>query len=85
MGGVDEFGGAGAGGFIAVGGAHGERVESAVDVGVVAFVVAGDGVDHRARFLRGGSVVEIDEGLAADVLVEDGEIDAEVGGEGHLR
>ena len=85
VGGVDEFGGAGAGGFIAVGGAHGERVESAVDVGVVAFVVAGDGVDHRARFLRGGSVVEIDEGLAADVLVEDGEIDAEVGGEGHLR
>lgn len=79
VGGVDEFRGAGAGGFVAVGGAHGERVESAVDVGVVAFVEAGEGVDHRARFLRGGSVVEVDEGFAADVLVEGGEVDAEVG------
>jgi len=76
IGGVDEPGGAGAGGFVAVGRAHGKRVEAAMDVGVVPFVEAGESVDHRARLLGGRAVVEIDEGLAADVLVERGKVDA---------
>ena len=69
IGGVDEFRDAGAGAFVTVGGAHGERVEAAVDVAVVALVVVDEGVDHGTGFLRSGAVVEIDEGLAVDLLV----------------
>ena len=45
-----------------------------MDVGVVVLVVARDGVDHRARLLRSGGVVEIDQLLAVDLLVEDGKV-----------
>ncbi len=85
IGGVDELRGAGAGGLVTVGRTHGKGVKAAVDVGVVTFVEAGEGVDDGARLLGGGAVVEIDEGLAADVLVEGGEVDAEIGGEGHRK
>ena len=40
IGGVDEFRDAGAGALVGVGRAHGERVEAAMDVAVVALVVA---------------------------------------------
>jgi len=53
-------------------------VEAAVDVGVVGLVEAREDVDDGARFVRGGGVVEVDERFGADVLVERGEIGADV-------
>ena len=47
-----------------------------VDVGVVALVDRGLGLDHRARLLRRGGVVEVDERLAVDGLAQDREIPA---------
>ncbi len=79
IGGVDELRDPRAGTFVAGGGAHGERVEAPVDVGVVALVVVDEGVDHGAGFLGSGAVVEIDEGLAVDLLVQDREIGAGAG------
>jgi len=38
-------------------------VHRAVDVGVVVFVEVSDGLDYLFGFLRGCSVIEIDEGM----------------------
>ena len=75
--GVDEFGGAGAGRFERGGGAVAQFVDAAMDIGVVVLVVMAQGVEHRARLLRGGGVVEIDQRLAVNLLVEDREIGAQ--------
>ncbi len=72
--GVDEFRGAGAGGFESGGGAIAQFVDAAMDVGVVVLVIMAQRLDHRARFLRRGGVVEINQRLAMDLLVEDREI-----------
>ena len=45
-----------------------------MDIGVVVFVVMHQRVNHRARFLRRGGVVEINQRLAVDLLVEDRKI-----------
>jgi hypothetical protein len=45
-----------------------------MDVGVVVLVIMHQRVNHRARFLRRGGVVEINQRLAVDLLVEDGKI-----------
>jgi hypothetical protein len=45
-------------------------------VGVVALVVARDGVDHTARLLRRGRVVQVDDRLAVNFLIQDGEVGA---------
>jgi hypothetical protein len=86
VGGVEEFCGADAGGLVAVGRAHRERVQAAVDVAVVALVEARDRVNHHPGLVRGRGVVEVDERLAArDRLVEGGKFRAdagEIGGHG---
>ena len=48
-----------------------------MDVGVVVLVVAAQGVDDRARLLRGGRVVEVDQRLAVDLLLQDREVVAD--------
>ena len=69
-----NFAGARPGGFVAGRGAIAQFVDAAVDVGVVVFVIMHQRVNHRARFLRRRGVVEINQRLAVDLLVEDGEI-----------
>ena len=64
VGGVDKLGKAGAGMLVGLGGAHGKRVQAAVDVGVVVGVVGVERGDDLAGFLGSSSAIEIDEGLA---------------------
>src|SRR6185436_12680638 len=64
--------------FVGVGGAHGERVHAAVDVRVIGLVDRSLGLDHRARLLGGGGVVEVDEGPAVDPLPQDRELAADL-------
>ena len=66
--------GLGAGFLVGGGGALGELVNAAVDVGAVHFVEAADGIDHRERLLGGGGAIQIHQRLAVDVLLEDREI-----------
>ena len=54
-----------------------ELVNAAMDVGVFGFVVAADRDRSPPRLLRGGAVVEIDQRLAVDRRVQDGEIGAD--------
>ena len=72
--GVDEFRRARPGGFVTGRGAIAQFVDAAMDVGVVVFVIMHQRVNHRARLLRRGGVVEINQRLAVDLLVEDGKI-----------
>src|SRR5258708_12039955 len=71
---VDEALHLAAGPFVGLGGALGQQMHSAVHVRVVLQVVVGDRVDHCARLLAGRRAVEVDERLAADPLLEDGEV-----------
>src|SRR5690606_621430 len=54
-------------------------MQAAVHVAVVPLVEARDRVDHRARFVGCRRVVQVDQRAATDVLVEDREIDPEIG------
>ncbi len=60
--------------LVGVGGAGGQRVGGAVDVGVLVLVEAREAVDDRPRLLGGGGVVEPDERAAVDALREDREV-----------
>ncbi len=64
--------------FVGFGGALAQLMHAAVDVGAIHFVELDDGVDDGARLLRGGGVIEINERLAVDGLLEDGEILADL-------
>ncbi len=64
--------------FVGLRGALAKLMHAAVDVGAIHFVELDDGVDDGARLLRGGGVIEIDERLAVDGLLEDGEILADL-------
>ncbi len=55
-----------------------QGVHAAMDVRVEVPVVVGFGRDHHLRFLRGGSVVEIDQLLAVHALLQDRKIRAPV-------
>ena len=59
-----------AGGVVRRGRLLAEYVHTAVDVGVAVRVVAGEGVQHRARFLGRGGAVEIDQRPAAHQAVQ---------------
>ena len=72
--GVDEFRGARARGFERVRRAIAQLVDAAMDIGVVVLVVMHERVNHRARFLRRGGVVEINQRLAVDFLIENRKI-----------
>ena len=52
----------------------GHEVQAAMDVGVARLHGVHHGVDHRARLLRRGGVVEIDQRLAVDLLRQDREL-----------
>jgi hypothetical protein len=54
-------------------------MHAAMNVGAIDGVELDDGVDDGLRLLRGGGVVEIDQGLAVDSLLEDREVFAEFG------
>ena len=71
---VQKAPGLGAGFLVGGGGALGEFVNAAVDVGAVHFVEAADGIDDRERLLRGGGAIQVHQRLAVDVLLEDREI-----------
>ena len=60
--------------IVRLGGAHAEGVHAAMDVGVVVLVITHQGVDHRARLLRSGCAIQIDQLVAVDLLIKDGEI-----------
>ena len=65
-----------AAGFVQLCGLLGEEMHATVYVGVGVVVFVGDGFDHRAGFLRGGAVVQVDQRLAVDGAAEDGEVGA---------
>ena len=65
-----------AAGFVQLCGLLGEEMHATVYVGVSIIVFVGDGFDHRAGFLRGGAVVQVDQRLAVDGAAEDGEVGA---------
>jgi hypothetical protein len=74
VGGVDEAMDFGSGALVGLGRPLGEVVHAAVHVGVVPRVEPRHRVDHRLWLLAGGGAVEVDEGLAVGLLVEDGEL-----------
>ena len=78
--GVDEALHCGTRVFQLRGGALGERMHAAVDVGIVAFVEAGDGVDDRARLLRSRRAVEVHQRLPVHALRERGKFAAHIHG-----
>ncbi len=74
--GAEEFGDLVARFLIGVGGAGGERVGAAMDVGIVFVIEARDPFDDLPRFLRRRGVVEPDERLAVHPLLQDRKIAA---------
>src|SRR5688572_25218977 len=62
--------------FVEGRGLLGQAVDTAVDVGVVLFVVLVEGVQHLPRFLGGRGVVEVDELLVAHPTIQDGKVSA---------
>ena len=50
--------------LVSLGRAGAQLVQAAMHVGVVVLVVVPQRIEHRARLLRGGGVVEIDQRLA---------------------
>ena len=59
---------------VCLGGTYAQRMHTAMDVGIVVLVITHEGVDHRARLLRSGCAIQIDQLVAVDLLVKDGEI-----------
>ena len=60
--------------LVGVGRTRTQFVQAAMHIGVVVLVVMPEGIDHRTRLLRGGRVVEIDQGLAVYRFAQDREI-----------
>ena len=56
-----------------------QGVRRAVDIGIVLHVVAFDDVENSTRFLGGGRVVQVDQGLAANLLMQDRKLCADGG------
>ena len=57
--------------LVGLGRAGAQFVQPAMHVGVVVLVIMPERSEHRARLLRGGRVVEIDQRPAMHLLVED--------------
>ncbi len=68
--GGDRFSGS----FIGCSRGAGEGVGAAVDVGIDGFVVGARGIEDGEWFLGGGGIVQIDQGLAVDLLVQNGKL-----------
>ena len=78
MSGIDKPSGPGASRLKAVSRAHGQGMKTAVNVGVVAFVITGQRSDHTPGLVSGCAVIEINEGLATDELIKRREVEADV-------
>ena len=63
--------------IVRLGSAHAQRVYAAMDVGVIVLIVVRNGVNHSARFLRGGCVIQINQRLAVNLLGKNREIAAD--------
>ena len=74
VGGIDEPGDADTRGLVGGGRPLADRVDAAMDVGVVLAVVVGDGVDDDVRLLARRRRVEVDQAMTVDLLVEDREV-----------
>ena len=68
-----------ANGFIAVGGKVGQIVQATVNIGIFVRISLGYRIDHHLRLLRRGPVVQIDQGLAIHLPVQDRKISADAG------
>ena len=73
---VDELLHALAGAFVGVGGACGQFMGSAVDVGVLVLIEVRDAINHRLRLVRGGRVVKPHQLAAVHALGEHGKVAA---------
>ena len=71
---ADKAGDLGPGLLQSLGGFHRQLVGAAVDVGVEALVVVGEGVDHQLGFLGGGRRVEINQAAAVHLPAHDGKV-----------
>ena len=65
-----------AGVFVGFGRLLAQIMHPAVDVAVLVQVIVPLSVDDAQRLLRGGSIVEIDQRLAINLLVENGDLGA---------
>ena len=57
-----------------VGGLLREEMHPAMHIGVGGEIFVGNGLNHAARLLRRGSVVEVNEWTAIDVPLQNGEV-----------
>ena len=64
-------------GLIGVGRGIGEIMQAAMDIGVFVLIGMVHALDHRARLLRRGGIVEIDQRLAIGSFGQDREIRAD--------
>ena len=60
--------------LVSIGRTRGQRVRSTVDVGVFVLVKVADALDHLARLVRGGSVVQPHQLFAVDALLQNRKI-----------
>ncbi len=74
---VEQAGDGVAGGLVGVGGALAHPVQAAMHVGVLRLHSVDHGVDHGARLLRGGGVVEEHQRLVVHALRQDREVGAD--------
>ncbi len=73
-GGVDQPGDGRAGALIGLGGLVGQGMEAAMDVRIGRLHQPDHGVHDRARLLRGGGVIQIDQRPAVDLPLQDREL-----------
>ena len=76
--GINEFTNSFAHGFISVGRFFRQSMDASMDIGVIAFVIAGESVDYRARFLRCGCIVEIDQQFATNLALQNWKVFADL-------
>ena len=71
---MDEAGYLLTGSLVGIGSTGSQRMCTAMDVGVIVFVIVTDLVNHLQRLLRGGTVVEPYQIVSIHLLVEHGEV-----------
>ena len=76
--GVVAFFQLGSAGFVALCCFTGQRVNRTVNVGIGMGVIGAHGVEDNLRLLGGGSVVEVDQRVAVDLALQNGELVANV-------
>ena len=60
--------------FVSLGGLLAQVMHATMDVAILVQIIVALTLDDVQRFLRSGGIVEIDQGLAVDLLVEAGEL-----------